>query len=279
MKNEISNFAYIITGSALLAFGVVSFIVPGQIATGGTPGIAILLHYVTGLPTGLLMAAVNVPLLGAGFKLLGRSFALRTIFAIFLSSFFIDIFTQYFHLPKVTESTMLATLYGGITVGAGVGLILKGNASAGGSSIAAKLASSLWGIKPGQVIIFIDLIIIASSGFIFKDVEKALWSFITIYVTGKVIDMILTGAATEKVVHISTEKSQQMSRRIKEQIGMHGSILRGTGLEPEESKTIIFLVVETRKIGILRGIIKEVDPNAFMVVMEAKELLGRHHGL
>jgi len=278
MKNEIFNYTYIIIGSALLAFGVVSFIIPGQIATGGTPGIAILLHYVTGLPTGMLMVAVNIPLLAAGMKVLGKRFALRTVFAIFFSSALIDLFTQFFHIPALTESTMLATLYGGITVGAGVGLILKGNASAGGSSIVAKLVAARSFIKPGQVIMFIDLIIIVSSGFIFHDIEKALWSLINIYVIGKVVDIVLTGASTEKVVHIATENAQELSEQIQKNIGLHGSVLTGTGLTTDEKKTIIFLVVENRKISQLRGLIKETDPKAFMVVMEAKELLGRGHG-
>lgn len=277
MKKQIINYAYIIAGSALLALGVVGFIIPGQIATGGTPGIAILLHYLTGLPTGMLMVAVNIPLLAVGMKILGKGFAVRTIFAIFVSSVFIDFISHYAQLPKITDSTMLATLYGGIIMGAGVGFMMKGSASAGGSSIVAKLVAAKTSIKPGQVIMFIDLVLILSSGFIFKDIEKALWSLINIYIIGKVIDLILTGASTEKVVHITTEKEHALSSKIYDQIGIKGSILTGTGLTPDESKTIIFLVVENRKLSLLRDIIKDTDPAAFMVVMEANELLGRGH--
>ncbi len=126
---------------------------------------------------------------------------------------------------------------------------------------------------------FIDLIIITSSGFIFNDIEKALWSLISIYVTSKIIDMILTGAPSEKVVHITTAKPVELSKFIKEQIGRSGTIIHGQGLDETEEKNIIFMVVEPRKINRLREIIKEYDPpEAFMVVMEARELLGRGHG-
>jgi len=276
--NEIKNYAFITAGSVVLAIGIVIFLIPGKIATGGTPGMAIILHYITDLPTGMLMIAVNIPLLIAGFRMLGKGFALRTIVTIIQSSILIDIFTEVIKLPHITESTMLATLYGGICVGAGVGLILKGNASAGGSTIVAKLIANHTEIKPGQTIMLIDLTIIAASGFIFNDIEKALWSLISIYVTSKIIDMILTGAPSEKVVHIATNKPLEMSALIQEHIGRAGSIIKCSGLNKSEEKNIIFIVVEPRKINRLRELIKDCDPEAFMVVMEARELLGRGHG-
>jgi len=279
MKNELKNSIYILTGSAVMALGIVLFLIPGKIATGGTPGAAIILHYLTSLPTGILMTAINIPLLAVGYKMLGRGFAIRTITAIVISSFFIDFFSIVVHFPSVTDSTMLATLYGGICVGAGVGLILKGDASAGGSTIVAKLVSSKTSVKPGQTIMLIDLIIIASSGFIFHDIEKALWSLISIYVTSKVIDTILTGAPAEKVVHITSSKPEELSAFIRDHIGKSGTILKGTGLDGGQQKNIIFIVVESRRINRLKELIRECDKDAFMVVMEARELLGRGHGL
>jgi len=278
MKKELKNYFFITAGSITLALGIVLFLIPGQIATGGTPGVAIILHYLTNLPTGMLMTAVNIPLLLAGYKLLGRGFAFRTIVTIVLASIFIDLFTEVVKLPQITQSTMLATLYGGICVGAGVGLILKGNASAGGSTIVAKLVASKTEIKPGQTIMMIDLFVIVASGFIFNDIEKALWSLISIYVTSKMIDMILTGAPSEKVVHITTSKPTELSAMLQEHIGMSGTIIKGVGLDVTEQKNLIFIVIEPRKINRLRELIKECDPDAFMVLMEARELLGRGHG-
>lgn len=258
---------------------MVLFLVPNKIATGGTPGVAILLHFLTGLPIGGLMIAINLPLLLIGAKLLGKAFALRSVAAILLTSLLVDLFAEVLHLQALSQNTLLATLYGGIAVGVGVALILRGNASAGGSTIIARIVAARSHFKPGQVILAIDVLIIISSGVVFQDVERSLWSLISIYVTTKCIDMILTGAPAEKIVHITTERPELISQRIVEELGRHGTILRGTGLDGVQEKKLIFVTVETRRITLLRDIIKQNDPQAFMVVMDAAEMLGRGHGL
>ncbi|PLX87172.1 MAG: YitT family protein [Desulfuromonas sp.] len=275
---ELKNVAYIVLGSVALALGIVLFLLPNKIATGGTPGMAILLHHLTGLPTGALMVAINVPLLMAGFRYLGGKFAGRTVAAILLSSLLVDLFTEGLQLDALSDNLLLATLYGGIVVGLGVGLILRGNASAGGSTAVARIVSSRSAIKPGQVILAIDMLIILFSGIVFQDIERALWSLISIYVTARCIDMVLTGAPSEKIVHIVSEHVEQLSEQIIRNLGSSGTILSGTGLHREEKKTMIFVVVEGRRITLLRDIIRNNDPQAFMVVMEASEMLGRGHG-
>jgi len=275
---ELKNAAYIALGSTALALGVVMFLLPNKIATGGTPGIAILLHHLTDLPTGALMVAINVPLLIAGFRYLGGMFAGRTIVAILLSSALVALFVEVLQLGALSNNPLLATLYGGIVIGFGVGMILRGNASAGGSTAIARIVSSRSAIKPGQVIFSIDMLIILSSGIVFQDIERALWSLISIYVTARCIDMVLTGAPSEKIVHIVSEHVEQLSQQIIENLGSSGTILSGTGLCREQKKTMIFVVVEARRITLLRDIIRKNDPEAFMVVMEASEMLGRGHG-
>lgn len=133
--------------------------------------------------------------------------------------------------------------------------------------------------KPGQVILAFDVFIIVSSGFVFQDIERALWSMISIYATSKCIDMILTGTLSEKVVHIATGKADLLSQKIVAQLGQQGTILTGTGLYRDEQKTLIFVTVEARRITLLRDIIRNNDPDAFMVVMDAAEMLGRGHGV
>ncbi len=279
LQSECKNILFLVLGCVALASGVVLFLLPNKIATGGTPGMAILLHFLSGLPTGSLMVAINLPLLLAGARYLGKPFAIRTVGAIFLSSFLVDLFSAGFGWGALSENTLLATLYGGIAVGVGVGLILRGNASAGGSTIIARIVSSRSSIKPGQVILAIDVVIILCSGLVFQDVERALWSLISIYTTTKCIDMILTGAPSEKVVHIATGQPERLSRCIMDQLGREGTILRGTGLDPDEIKTLIFVTVEARRITLLRDIVRENDAEAFMVVMDAAEMLGRGHGV
>lgn len=278
IKSELRNSILIVLGATALALGVALFLAPNRIATGGTPGMAILLHFVVDLPIGGLMAAINAPLLLAGWRMLGRAFALRTVTAIVLMSGLVDLFREILQLEALSANTLLATLYGGIAVGLGVGLILRGNASAGGSTIIARIVASRSHFKPGQVIFFIDLLIVLTSALVFRSIEPALWSLISIYVTSKCIDTILSGAPTEKVVHIATSRPDELGQQIREQLGRQGTILKGTGLYRDEEKTLVFVTVEARRITLLRDIIRQSDPDAFMVVMDASEMLGRGHG-
>ncbi len=275
IKSEIKNYLFVVSGSAILALGVVFFFISNNITTGGGPGLAVLLHHLTGINVGILMVAVNVPLLIIGTKYLGKMFAVRSIVAIVLSSALIDFLLITLKVEGLTDDILLASVFGGAIIGLGVGLIMRGNASAGGTSIVAKIvaANSYW--KPAQVILFIDFLIILSSIYVFADIEKAMWSMISIYFTAKAINTLLSGSPSKKVVHLVSDKAEVLSEKIIEKIGDSGSIIKGTGLHPKEEKTIIFIIVELNKLRTLRDIIKEHDEEAFMVVMDASELLGR----
>ena len=278
MKNaELKNYLYITIGSMLLSLGVVLFFISNSITTGGSPGFALLLHHLTGFSVGSMMLALNIPLLIMGIKYLGKSFALKTIVTILLTSFMVDLLIKVLHVKGITDNIFLASVFGGIFIGIGVGLILQGNSSAGGSTIIAKIVCANSEIKPGQVILFLDFLIVISSIYIFNDVEKALWSIISIYITSRCIDMLLSGGPSKKVVHLVTNKSELLSQKIIEALGDNGSIIKGTGLHVKEEKTIIFIIVKLSKLRILREIIELNDPDAFMVVMDSSELLGRGH--
>ncbi len=277
MHGEIKNYSYIFFGSLFLSLGVVSLFIPNAIVTGGTSGMAILLHYLLGLPTGMMMVVVNAPLLLIGAKYLGKRFTLRTVVTIVLSAMFIDFFTEVLHVKALSHNVILASLFGGGLIGVGLGLVLSGNASAGGSTILAKIIASKTTIKASSVILFIDIIIIIAIGFIFKDVDLALWSLVSIYVSAKGIDMVLTRGPSKKVVHIVSTKIELLCEKIVENLGKDGTIIEGNGIFEKESKRMIFLVVENQKIRLLKEIIEQNDKEAFMVVMEASELLGRGH--
>jgi len=278
MKNiEIKNYLYIIAGSMLLSLGVVLFFVSNNIATGGSPGFALLLHHLVGFSVGSMMLALNIPLLIIGIKYLGKSFALRTIVTILLTSLMMDFLIKVLHVEVITNNIFLASVFGGIFIGIGVGLILQGNSSAGGSTIIAKIVCANTEVKPGQVIMFLDFLIVVSSIYIFNDVEKALWSIISIYITSRCIDMFLSAGPSKKVVHLVTDKSKLLSKKIIETLGDNGSIIKGTGLHVDQEKTIIFIIVKIGKLRVLRELIQKYDSDAFMVVMDSSELLGRGH--
>lgn len=278
MKNkQIKNYLYITIGSMLLSLGVVLFFISNNITTGGSPGFALLLHHLTGFSVGSMMLALNIPLLLIGIKYLGKSFALRTIVTILLTSFMVDFLIKVLQVDGITNNIFLASTFGGIFIGIGVGFILQGNSSAGGSTIIAKIVCANSEVKPGQVILLLDFLIIISSIYIFNDVEKALWSIISIYVTSRCIDMLLSGGPSKKVVHLVTNKSELLSEKIIETLGDYGSIIKGTGLRIDEEKTMIFIIVKIGKLRVLRELIEKYDADAFMVVMDSSELLGRGH--
>jgi uncharacterized membrane-anchored protein YitT (DUF2179 family) len=272
---ELKNLLFLTVGSLILAVGVCQFLLPNQITTGGTPGAAILIHHFTGLSTGLLMLMINLPLLILGFKQLGRSFAFRTIFTIFISSFFVDLFAVYLKFGALTDETLLASIFGGVLIGLGVGLIFQGNSSAGGSTIIARMIAAKTELKTGQVLLGLDFLIIVSSIYVFKDVEKAMWNLMSIYVTSRCVDMILTRGPSKKVVHIVSDKIDELSSAIVDSLGKDGTIISGVALHENDPKTMIFIVVEVKKLRLLREIIKSHDSKAFMIVMEASEMLGR----
>jgi len=180
-------------------------------------------------------------------------------------------------LKPVSHDLLLVTLFGGVIIGIGVGFILRGNSSAGGSTIIARILAGRFGVKPGHTILAIDAFIIIASAFVFNGIEPSLWSLISIYVTSRCINIILTGGLSEKVVHIVTDKEQLLSERIIEQLGPNGTILSGRGLQATEEKTMIFVVVDGSRITVLRDLVRHNDPDAFMIVLEASEMLGRGH--
>lgn len=275
--NELKSYFFILLGTVLLALSVVLFFIPNQLTTGGTPGVAILLHHLTDFSISSLVIAINVPLLLWGIKFIGRQFAVKTIVTLILMSLFIDFFTHFFEGLVITHNIFLASIFGGLIIGFGVGLIIKGNSSAGGSTIIARVAHEKMQIKPAKVMLFIDMIIILLSIYVFKDIEKALWSITSIYATSRAVDIVLTGTLTTKVIHITTDKAAELSHAIYENLEEKGTIISGSGFKNTEQKKILFLVVDVKKISLLKEIIEQTDENAFMLVMEASEMLGRGH--
>lgn len=274
-KNEIINYAFIISGSFILALAVVGFFLPNQMITGGTAGLALLLHYITPLTIGSLIALINLPLLILGSKYLGKMFAIRTVITIILISLFVDFFAQIVKLEPFIIDTILSSIFGGIFIGVGLALVIKGNSSAGGSTIIARIISSKTEIKPAQVILVIDSIIILSALFILEDRTKILWSVISIYITAKMIDYILTGSLNKKVVYLVTQKTDELKQLITQELGPEGTILKGEGLFENQEKKMILIVVEVTKLQRLRQIVRQSDPDAFLIITEASEMLGR----
>lgn len=276
-KNELKNIFYILLGTICISISVVLFFIPHNFTTGGTPGAAILLHKLSDFSVGTMVIAINLPLLIWGMKYFGKLFALKTVITVALISIFIDFFSYTLNFDLLISNILVAAIFGGVIIGFGVGFIIKGNSSAGGSTIIAKIIASNSHIKPAQVILISDIIIVVSSIYVFKDFEKAVLSIMSIYATAKAIDIVLTGTLTTKVIHITTSKPQELGEQITKRLGHEGTLIQGDALNKQDDKTLIFMVIDVKKLGELREIIEQTDKDAFMIVMETSEMLGRGH--
>ncbi len=267
------SWLLITTGSLFLACGITFFLLPATIVTGGTPGMGILLHLILPIPVGVAMLLINIPLILIGIKFIDSRFALRSIYSMVLTAVAVDLINIYIQIPAI-QSMLLSTLYGGIFAGLGVGLVLKGNASAGGTTIVARIIANFTHFKPAQVLLMMDSLIILSIGLIFKDMEKILWSMISIYVTAQVIDRILTGTSTEKTINIVSSELTAIAAAISKELNRDGTILSGQNLTGEHPKQILFVVIDARRINQLKELVLAIDKNALMVTMEASEMVG-----
>lgn len=273
---EFLNFSFIALGAATVAFGVVGFLSPNHIATGGTAGLAIVLDHIVPLSVGIWMVVINVPLLLLGVRYLGRAFAVKTIACIAMIAGFIELFSFVVKLEAMSENLMLATLYGGVCVGVGLGLVFKGGASAGGGTILARIFATRTNVKSGTIILVLDGVVVSSAALVFKSVELGLWSLISIYATSRLIDAVLVGGQSQKIVHISSTRNlRELSAIISEKMHISGTIVTGDNIASSEHKDIIFLMVEKSRLNTLKQLVQSYDADVKMIVMEATEVLGR----
>lgn len=267
----------VLFGGILLSIGVALFLVPNLIVSGGTPGIAILINYFTGYQLGMIMFIINIPMILISIKYISKGFAFRTIFSICVTSFSVDFLHGFLKLEGFIINPILASIFGGILVGFGLGFIIEGNASAGGPSVIAKIISQKTKIKESKLIIGLDALIVIGAGIVFENIESTLWSLVTVYISLKSLDIILSGRAVFKMVHISTKNAELLSQYIIEILAIKGTIVTGLELDLKENKKIIMLVIESAKIVELKYIVNKYDEESFIVISDASEIMGRGH--
>ena len=279
------DYSFILLGSCILAVGYVYFIVPHKIVPGGVYGIAIVVHYLTrgvfsfwpeGFPIGLFGLILNIPLTIAGIKILGPRFGIKTIIGFILTSFFIDGITYLRptgNAPLVTD-VLLSSVFAGVLSGIGLGLIFKSRATSGGSDIIAMIIGKFTNLQLGKLMIYVDSVIVLLGLIVFKDWHIPLYSWVVIYITGRAIDLILEGADYNKALFIISKKHIDIKHKILNDLERGGTFLKGEGMFTGEEKQIIYTVVSRREVAILEEYISRIDPDAFITVMDAREILG-----
>ena len=271
----LKNYSLILIGAFIMASGFVLFITPYKIVPGGVYGISIVIHYMLGTPVGLTALCFDIPLTLIGIKILGPRFGMKTVVGFFATAIFMDSITYLYGTePLVQDDALLSSIFGGLFIGVGLGLIFKAKATSGGSDIVAMIISKYTKWPLGQLMILVDSIIVIVGLIAFKDWRIPLYSLIVIFITGKVVDVILEGMSYDKVLFIISDKSQEIRDKIVTDLNRGGTFVNGMGMFNETEKTIIFTVVTRREMSMLHEFIHEIDPKAFVTVLDSKEILG-----
>jgi uncharacterized membrane-anchored protein YitT (DUF2179 family) len=274
-KKWFISHALIIIGSFVLASGFVLFITPYKIVPGGVYGISIVLHYLFGTPVGLMALAFDVPLTIIGIKFLGPRFGYKTVLGFSLTAVFTDTLTFFWGFkPLVVGDALLSSVFGGVMLGIGLGLIFRSKATSGGSDIIAMIFAKYTGIPLGRLMIYIDSVIVLFGLIVFRDWKIPLYSWIVIFITGKVIDIILEGVSSDKSIFIISEKHDEIRDKIIVNLNRGGTFIDGKGMFNNVDRKIIFTVVNRRELVTLEEYIHEIDPKAFLTVLNANEILG-----
>lgn len=268
-------YSLITVGAFIMATGFVLFITPYKIVPGGVYGISIILHHLFHFPVGLTAICFDIPITIIGTRILGPRFGVKTVAGFMLTAIFVDTLTYFWgDQPLVQDNGLLSSIYGGVLVGLGLGLIFKARATSGGSDVVAMIISKYNKMPPGQMIILVDSIIVIAGLFSFMDWVIPLYSLLTIFITGRVMDVVLQGVSYDKTLFIISEQHQLIRDKIINDINRGGTYITGKGMFGGHEKTIIFTNVNRREMAILQEYIRQVDPSAFMTVINANEVLG-----
>lgn len=292
-KEWFYSYTLIAIGSFILAAGFVYFIDPHKIVPGGVYGIGIVVKNITagamsggikvpflneplfqdGLGIGFVGLLLNIPLTIIGIKVLGPRFGIKTVVGFVLTSIFIDFLDAKF-TGALVDDVLLSCVFGGVLIGFGLGLIFKSKATSGGSDIIAMILAKYTKMSLGILMIAVDSAIVLLGLLVFKDWKIPLYSWIVIYITGKVIDATMQGVSYDKALFIISDKYQEIQHKIIHDLKRGGTLLNGIGMFKGLDKKIIFTSVTRREQAILKDYIKEIDPDAFMTVIDAHEVLG-----
>jgi len=256
-----------------MAVAVDLFLLPNQISSGGFSGIGTILYYLFEFPVGTTTLLLNVPLFIIALIKDGKKFFFNALIGTAFLSFFLNIFQRF---GALTQDRFLACIYGGIITGIGTAIVLKANSSTGGTDLVAHIIRKIfpW-IRTSMTIIFLDTIIIASNVLFFKELEIGLYSAITIYIMGKIIDLFFEGIDFAKMILIISPKNQEISRRINRQIRRGTTALYGKGMYKNEDKEILMCVVSRGEVRHIMKIIRDIDKQAFIIITNAREVYGK----
>ncbi|MCR4434745.1 MAG: YitT family protein [Clostridiales bacterium] len=279
MKNNhlllkaIQKYFFLFIGSILAAAGLEIFLIPNNIIDGGVVGISIIASHFTQIPLGIFTFVLNIPFLFFGYKQIGKTFVVSSLFSITCLSFWVSVFHP---IPGLTNDVLLATVFGGIILGIGVGLIIRYGGSLDGTEIVAIVLNKRTVFSVGQIVMFFNIFILSSAGLAFGW-DKAMYSLIAYFIAFKVIDITIEGLDEAKAAIIISEKGQEIAETIIARLGRGVTFLDGKGGYSDSRKTILYSVVTRLEVAKLKSIINDKDEGAFVTITDVSDIMGGKH--
>jgi len=274
MGNTPRNFLLLTIGALMLAFNVNFFLAPANIAPGGVSGTAIIINAFTGWPIGLVMLVLNIPLLALGFRHLGRyRFLVRTVYVVILYSLGVDALARWLPPEGLTDDLMLNALYGGVLAGLGTGLIYRGRGTSGGTGIVGRVLQLRTGIPLSQVYMLTDGGVVLVAGLVFGW-EMALYALITLFIWGVATDNVLEGPSVVRTALIVTDRPEDVAHTIFERLQLGITAWPARGMFTASKHTVLFCTLNRPDVNILRSVVTDVDPHAFIVIGHGHQAIG-----
>jgi uncharacterized membrane-anchored protein YitT (DUF2179 family) len=264
------KYILILIGSFITAIALKFFLIPNNIVDGGIVGISIILNYVTHIPLGVYLILLNLPFLLFGYKQIGKSFLANSLFAIVCLALWVSVLNP--KTPVITD-LLLASIFGGIILGTGVGIIIRHGGSLDGTEVIAIVINKKTIFSVGQTIMFFNVFILSSAAYVFGW-ELALYSMITFFVAFKVIDIIIDGLDESKAAFIITDYPEEIAESIHNKLGRGVTFLEGQGSYHKKCKLIAYTVITRLEIAGLKSIISDIDKNAFVTIYDVSDMMG-----
>lgn len=267
---ELKRYVMLFIGAIITAVGLEIFLVPNNIIDGGIVGISIMASFLTGLPLSLFLVVLNIPFIYLGYKQIGKTFAISTLFSIASLSYW----THVFHpIPGLTNDLFLAAVFGGIIVGLGVGIIIRFGGSLDGTEIVAIIFDRWTSFSVGEIVMFLNLFILSSAGLVFT-LDKAMYSLVAYFIIFKVMDIVIEGLDESKAAMIVSDKPDEIADALLARLGRGVTILHGEGGYTKERKNVLYAVITRLEMAKLKSIVDEIDENAFLTINDVHEVMG-----
>lgn len=272
LLKDITDYMLILIGAALSAFALVNVLVPNSILDGGVNGISIIISMLTDFRLSILVFSINIPFIYIGFKNLGKDFLIKTLFSIAFFSLFLEIFHHIDYI--LTDDHILATVYGSVILGLGVGLVIKNGGCLDGTESLGIVLSKKTNISVGQFVLICNIIIFSIAG-IFYGIDRALFSMLAYFITSRIVDMLQEELVKAKAAMIICENGKEMSYKIFSKIGRTCTIMEGNGLITGK-KDILYCVLTRIEVFELKKLVLSQDKKAFITITDVSEIIGNH---